>query len=308
MAKAAKKEIKVKPKAKASQDTVKAVAFGVKVPTKKAKTVPKFKPGQRVLHQNLGTGEFKHYTNPTYEDAAVLFDGQSFETVVSVSLLSRVQGHKFKMGQSVAHKEGQVGIIVGLEYEFIRVKIDAATGETQKWLGADCTTVKKALAAQAKVQSKLKSKPKASGSSPSAEQVLKRRYSLKIGDQVRFSPTGDVGIIESVTFEDPGVSDQIRVSVKYPEFLESASVGPTLLTKIENTPKLRFGDVAVFSPFIVADSTFVKVGNSTAIAAQVRGSLDEPFAMLATPVAHLNKEAKRSFKQSDKVMPYSPTA
>lgn len=304
MAKAAKKEIKIKPKAKATQDTVKAVAFGVKVPAKKAKVV-KFKPGQRVTHQELGAGEFKHYTNPTYEDAAVLFDDKEFEQeVVSVALLLRVQGHKFKLGQSVAHKEGQVGIVVGLEYESIRVKIDAQTGETRKWLGADCTTVKKALAAHAK--SKSKPTKKATTYPKSPEAILKRQYGLKIGDRV-YEVADKIGTILSVNFGTFENADKLFALVNFTDDLNPVPIAASTLSRVVDA-KLRFGDVAVFSPFVVSDSTFVKVGNSTAIAAQVRGTSDEPFAMLVTPVALLNKDAKRSFKQSDKVLPYSPTA
>jgi hypothetical protein len=159
------------------------------------------------------------------------------------------------------------------------------------------------------------------GISPTAEQVLKRDFGFIVGDRVLSEEDNDniEYVIVRVDFAQPDVSDLLNVTIQkdaaahegeIPTHVRnaltllplSAKLVPVPKTKIE---KIAFRDVVLFGAFSVKGCTFVKVGASTAIAACVKGSESEPFAMLATPNTKLAKSAKRSFKQGDKVLPYA---
>jgi len=142
----------------------------------------------------------------------------------------------------------------------------------------------------------------------SAEQMLKKDYNLAVGDRVKDPDDKAVGTVKGAFFVNStdGVRT-LKVSVLFSEHVGLEILNPKSLTKYEERKieKVAFRDIVIFGAFSVKGRTFVKVGNSTAIAAFVRGSESEPFAMLATPNTKLLKSAKRSFKQSDKVLPYA---
>ena len=139
-----------------------------------------------------------------------------------------------------------------------------------------------------------------------ATKALKASYKLAIGDRVTLEGTAPNTIckIRSVQWQTFGASTQeaLRVEIEFPD-REYTYVVPDELTKYEE-PKIPFKLVPLFSAFVVKDRTFVKTGNSTAIAVHVQGTAAEPFAMLVTPTSKINSTAKRSFKQSDKVTAY----
>lgn len=74
--------------------------------------------------------------------------------------------------------------------------------------------------------------------------------------------------------------------------------------KAARPPRIKFEQITLFGAFSAKDRTFVKVSKSNAIPAQVNGSTNEPFAMLATPEHKMADSAIQRFKKSDKVTPY----
>lgn len=131
-----------------------------------------------------------------------------------------------------------------------------------------------------------------------APQELKKVFKLAIGDKVNVPGLGNVCTITQAERNEDGV----LVVTALPSDSEiPVTCFAVEVLKVPDAPKLTFRDVNLFAAFVVRNRTFVKVGNSTAIAAHVRGSEKEPFAMLATDGAKIAKSAKRSFKQSDKV-------
>jgi hypothetical protein len=77
------------------------------------------------------------------------------------------------------------------------------------------------------------------------------------------------------------------------------------VAKAAKPVKLKFDDVNLFGAFISKDKTFVKVSKSNGIAVMIRGTVDEPFAMLATPNAKISSSSIQRFKKTDKVLPFS---
>jgi hypothetical protein len=98
------------------------------------------------------------------------------------------------------------------------------------------------------------------------------------------------------------VSD-IQVQVQFLSG-EKETIHSATLTAVPGQ-KLQFRDLGLLQAFTVGEHTFVKVGGSTGIACTVGGALNHPFAQLARVPNELGKNAKRSFKQSDKVGLYS---
>jgi hypothetical protein len=131
-----------------------------------------------------------------------------------------------------------------------------------------------------------------------APQELKKVFKLAIGDKVNVPGLGNVCTITQAERNEDGV----LVVTALPSDSEiPVTCFAVEALKLQGPVKLTFRDVNMFAAFVVRNRTFVKVGNSTAIAAHVRGSEQEPFAMLATADAKIAKSAKRSFKQGDKV-------
>jgi hypothetical protein len=75
--------------------------------------------------------------------------------------------------------------------------------------------------------------------------------------------------------------------------------------KAKRPQRVKFEQISLFGAFSLKDRTFVKVSKSNAIPALVQGSVDEPFAMLATQSSKMANSAIQRFKKDDKVVPYA---
>jgi hypothetical protein len=84
-------------------------------------------------------------------------------------------------------------------------------------------------------------------------------------------------------------------------------VTSTSINKVKPT-RVKFEAITLFGAFSAKDRTFVKVSKSNAIPAQVQGSTDEPFALLATPTAKIPNSSIQRFKKDDRVVPYAGPA
>lgn len=193
----------------------------------------------------------------------------------------------------------------GIEEVLALVTLDGESTDTAL-AGGEILKVKKP-----KKGAKVKTKPSVSGTKPTPEQVLKRCFGFAVGDRVH---KGDDTItpwaITRVVFKDQTISDEIVVSLLFdlgPDTQEAESTGYDLheIPQPKQPAKIRFSDVPFMAAFEDGISTFIKVGNGTAIAAPVRGSIDEPFVLLTPAASKIDTGAKRRFRQTDKVLPYT---
>jgi hypothetical protein len=268
-----------------------------KAPRVDAKKGKAFTRGQGVHHPVFGTGKVVgvEASDATkicvnfYDDPAKLDEIDNAREV----LVADLTAVKFVVRDRVYHKTMGYGNVTNVELVgkkkkvvYVSARFDAQDAKAQAFVFREGIEL---------VQAADVKKPL------TADQVLKRSHGLRLMDLVRHN--GEEAFITKAYFVK-NHSHELQVELKNEVGATVESVPVEALQKVRTD--LRFRDVNLFSAFEVKGRTFVKVGNSTAIAAQIRGTKDEPFAMLATSEAKLAKTAKRSFKQGDKVQTFSP--
>lgn len=128
------------------------------------------------------------------------------------------------------------------------------------------------------------------------------------GEGTVFAAIGTPGMFNVITDKDQAESDarnepDVAVTEIHQDELTLLMTAKDV-AKAARPVKLKFDDVNLFGAFISKDKTFVKVSKSNGIAVMIRGTADEPFAMLATPTTKINSSAIQRFKKTDKVSPF----
>lgn len=196
-----------------------------------------------------------------------------------------MQPGDLQAGDTIYHRDGSSGIIVSFTPDN-KVCVELADGDVARWSADDCSVIEEMMSDREDDEIDAID-PVGVGS------IVVRGAELTQGVVQSFTDDGNLNVElddgQMVVWPKDGVG-----KVHTAESLNSA--GWSVVKQ-----KIAFSSVNLFAAFTFKENTFVKVGNSSAIKVVVMGTVDEPFAMLATPNIALPKDAKIRFRQKDKV-------